>query len=151
MRLSWLVSTGFRTSGGYCRVKKRKFGLGLGAAAMGVAAMMLTSGTAQAASWGPRNLYSDWPSTSVKVGTAMFKAYGDGLRVCDSRRDGYGPAINVYRASDFKLVWHLKVTTGTGTCAYESKNLSETTKYEFWADVDSGGDYRLMTTTAGGS
>ncbi|MBC2869799.1 hypothetical protein [Streptomyces mexicanus] len=118
---------------------------------MGTAAIMLATGTAQAASWGTTNLTSWTSKGNVKVGTAKFTANGDKLTVCDRRADGYSPAVRVFRHSDFKLVWTVRATHGNGTCTTASKNLGESTKYEFWADTDPYGDYVIKITTAGAS
>ncbi|MCX4853721.1 hypothetical protein [Streptomyces canus] len=103
------------------------------------------SGVAEAKSWGP---YTMETVSGTKVGTAKFVANGDSLTVCDTRADSYAPKVKVYRYSDKKLVWTVTANLGKGWCVKSSKNLGETTKYEFW---NSGNEMNqlLRVTTAG--
>ncbi|MDI5906607.1 MULTISPECIES: hypothetical protein [Streptomyces] len=102
--------------------------LGLGAAV--ASCLMLTSGVAQAGSFGPKAMVD---VDGVKRGTAQFVANGDKLTVCDTRADGFAPKVSVYYANTDTLVWRVTANLGKGWCVSSSKNLSETRRYDFWA------------------
>ncbi|RRR85964.1 hypothetical protein [Streptomyces sp. RP5T] len=115
--------------------------LGIGAAA--AACLMLTTGVAEAGSFGPKAMVD---TNGVKRGTAQFVANGDTLTVCDTRADGFAPKVSVYYANTNTLVWRVTANLGKGFCVKSSKNLGERTRYDFWA---TGLNQRLYVGTAG--
>ncbi|WP_069764779.1 hypothetical protein [Streptomyces sp. LUP47B] len=115
--------------------------LGIGAAV--AACLMLTSGVAEAGSFGPKAMVD---VNGVKRGTAQFIANGDQLIVCDTRADGFAPKVSVYYANTDTLVWRVTANLGKGWCVKSSKNLGERTRYDFWA---TGLNQRLYVGTAG--
>ncbi|MCL8016808.1 hypothetical protein [Streptomyces sp. AS02] len=104
---------------------------------------MLTSGVAEAGSFGPKNMVT---VEGVKVGTAEFQANGDKLTVCDTRGDGFAPKVSVYLANTDTFVWSVTANLGEDWCVSSSKNLGENTRYDFWA---TGLNQRLYVGTAG--
>ncbi|MDH6604506.1 hypothetical protein M2164_000141 [Streptomyces sp. SAI-208] len=127
------------------RSRFKRAGRALVVGASATACLALMSGVAEAKSWGPYSMVNIYDQ---KIGTAQFVANGDSLTVCDTRADSYAPKVRVYRASDHVLVWTVTANLGKGWCVKSSKNLGETTKYEFW-NSGTNQNQLLATTTAG--
>ncbi|MFE4497126.1 hypothetical protein ACFRKD_32240 [Streptomyces niveus] len=119
----------------------------LAAGAMGVGALMLSTGTAHAGNLNKIVLdyYDERP-----VGTVQFTANGDKLKVCDTRADGFAVTVKVLRSfGDLNNpVWTVRNGLGKGWCVNATKNLDENHRYYFWS-VHRNRIAQVGNTTAG--
>ncbi|MFE4497127.1 hypothetical protein ACFRKD_32245 [Streptomyces niveus] len=117
----------------------------LAAASMGVAAVMLSTGTAHAGNLSAT--IRDYDGRAV--GTMQFTANGDKLRVCDTRADGFAVTVRVHREiHDDNPIWTVRNGLGKGWCVNATKNLDENHRYSFWSRHLSRGDVFMGSATA---
>ncbi|GLW44484.1 hypothetical protein Stsp02_01460 [Streptomyces sp. NBRC 14336] len=127
---------------------KRVLQGGISALAMGVVAVAMMPGSAQALDWDHGPLYD-----TGKHAAAYIEEHGDRLKVCDTKTDGKKAWVNVFDYYSGDLVYSLTDEKNDGKCSYRGAsdggkyNLAEYHKFDVIVShepSDNSGSYHFQ-------